>query len=967
MSPEEFLTRLRPWADPAVVQVNRLAMHVPLPATGGAGRERRSLDGRWSFRLVDHPGLVTDRHVTGPIADNSRAWTTVAVPGNWTMQDVGDHPHYTNVQMPFDGPPPSLPERVPTGIYRRTVRVPAGWLAPRAANRVVLHVGGAESVHAVWVNGTFAGYGTDSKLASEYDVTPLLVAGENAIAIVVVRYSAQSYVEDQDQWWMAGLHRSVTLERRPAVHLADVRADASLRLVDGVGLLDATVETAFTGTPVKGCSVRTTLRTPRGTKVGSPVTTRVPHAAHPYVFAGHLTLHHHDVPAVLPWSAEVPTLYSLDVELLSPDGTVLDSTVQRIGFRTVEVRDRQLLVNGEPVWIFGVNRHDHHPDKGNVVTVDDMRADLVLMKQHNVNAVRTSHYPNDPVFLDLCDELGLYVIDEANIESHAYNVLLCDRPEWQATWLSRGSRMVARDRNHPSVIAWSLGNESGYGVNHDALAGWIRRADPSRPLHYEGASFHAGWEAGHTATDITCPMYPTIEAIRRHGEESTDPRPLIMCEYSHAMGNSNGSLADYWEVITSTPGLQGGFVWEWKDHGLRRRLPDGRTHLAFGGQFGDTPHDGNFVADGLVGSDHDPHPAMRELAWCHRPVTVAASTRRGGGLRVTNRRSFTDLSDLVGEWELLVDGERHSTGRLDVGALAAGASVDLPWPAPLPTAPSSAIHVTVRFRQRAAAPWAPAGHLVAWDQVELQVRTHGFGPRRRSEPTLGLVQPTLALWRGATDNDGFKLLPDLRERIKVGGTALTEWLALGLHERAADEIADHHHDVAERPDGAWHHHEVVVAHDDLPRVGVTFTLPARFTRLRWFGRGPHENYPDRRSSAMWGVWEGEPDTLPYLLPQEFGLRCDCWWVEFLDPRRHETVRIDMSGHPLHVSATRHTADDLYAADGHHTLRSRRALVVHLDTAHRGLGTASCGPDVLPQYRLRAGTYYFDYRVSRTIG
>ena len=967
MSPEEFLTRLRPWADPSVVQVGRLAMHVPLPAPDGAGRERRSLDGRWSFRLVDHPEQVTDRLVTGPIPTSGRGWTTVAVPGNWTMQDVGDLPHYTNVQMPFAGPPPALPERVPTGVYRRVVRVPAGWLAERSANRIVLHMGGAESVHAVWVNGRFVGYGTDSKLASEYDVTAHLRAGENDIAIVVMRYSAQSYVEDQDQWWMAGLHRSVVLERRAAIHLADVRADATLRLADGTGVLDAVVEAGFTRRAVKGCAVRTTLRSPKGARIGRPITSVVPHSMHAYVFEGHLVRHHHEVPSAHAWSAESPSLYSLEVELLAPEGEVLDVTTQRIGFRTIEVRDRQLLVNGRPVWIFGVNRHDHHPDNGNVVSVDDMRADLVLMKQHNINAVRTSHYPNDPAFYDLCDELGFYVIDEANIESHAYNTLLCTRPEWQATWLSRGSRMVQRDRNHPSVIVWSLGNESGYGVNHDALAGWIRSADPSRPLHYEGASFHAGWNAGHAATDITCPMYPTIDAIRRHGLESDDQRPLIMCEYSHAMGNSNGSLSDYWDVITSTPGLQGGFVWEWKDHGLRQRLADGTSRLAFGGQFGDTPHDGNFVADGLVGSDHDPHPAMRELAWCHRPVTVVASSRRGGGLRVENRRSFTDLSDLVAEWEVLVDGERHSSGRLDLPPVGPRSAVDVAWPCELPSVPAAAVHVTVRFRLRRASTWAPAGHLVAWDQVEVQTRTHGFGPRRRSEPTLELVQPRLALWRGATDNDGFKLLPDLRERIKVGGTALSTWLALGLHERDPEELCEHHHDVAERPDGAWHHHDVAVPHPDLPRVGVSFTLPGRFTRVRWFGRGPHENYPDRKASAMWGVWESEPDAQPYLVPQEFGLRCDCWWVEFTDPRRRETVRIDMSGHPLHVSATHHTAADLYAADGQHSLQQRRELVVHLDTAHRGLGTASCGPDVLPQYRLAADTYYFDYRVSRTLG
>ena len=978
MSPEEFLTRLRPWADPAVVQVGRLAMHVPLPVPTGAGRERRSLDGPWSFRLVDHPAQVTDRLVTTPIAASGRGWTTVAVPGNWTMQDVGDHPHYTNVQMPFDGPPPTLPERVPTGIYRRSVRVPAGWLAERAANRVVLHVGGAESVHAVWVNGGFAGYGTDSKLASEYDVTALLRAGENDIAIVVVRYSAQSYVEDQDQWWMAGLHRSVTLERRPAAHLADVRADASLRLADGTGLLDAVVETAFTRRAVKGCSVRTTLRSSKGSRVGRAVTSVVPHAMHAYVFEGHLTRHHHEVPSVQAWSAESPSLYTLEVELLSPDGEVLDETTQRIGFRTIEIRDRQLLVNGRPVWIFGVNRHDHHPDTGNVVSVDDMRADLVLMKQHNINAVRTSHYPNDPAFYDLCDELGFYVIDEANIESHAYNTLLCSRPEWQATWLSRGSRMVQRDRNHPSVIVWSLGNESGYGVNHDALAGWIRSADPSRPLHYEGASFHAGWNAGQAATDITCPMYPTIDAIRRHGLESDDQRPLIMCEYSHAMGNSNGSLSDYWDVITSTPGLQGGFVWEWKDHGLRQRLADGTSRLAFGGQFGDTPHDGNFVADGLVGSDHDPHPAMRELAWCHRPVTVVASSRRGGGLRVENRRSFTDLSDLTASWSLLIGGEQRAEGALRASRVAPHSSIDLPLPAAARRALDrfdGEAFLTIVFAQRSDPAWAEAGHVVATDQLTLRSAalraaepTAPAGRRRATVHSVVDADPSLSIWRAPVDNDGFKLMPELAERIGVGGLALIRWQRAGVDRRAADELVDHRIERVELFGGSVveYRHVVRVPEElvDLPRLGVVFTVPDGFDRMRWYGRGPGENYPDRNAAAHLGVWDEPLDEPPYLIPQEFGLRTDCRWFELIDGSARRTLRIDVLGRtPLHMSATRYSADTLYHAPHQSVLEPDPRVTVHIDVAHRGLGTASCGPDVLPTYRTAPGTYRFAYRLS----
>ncbi|HEY7626159.1 MAG TPA: glycoside hydrolase family 2 TIM barrel-domain containing protein, partial [Ilumatobacteraceae bacterium] len=605
---------LRPWTDPTQIQINRLPMHVPLN-----GFERRSLDGTWSLEMFANPDAVPAAAITG---ERPRA-VRVTVPGNWTLQDLGDFidtPHYTNIQMPFPGPPPRLPERNATGVYQRTFAVPKAWLR----RRTVLHVAGAESVHAVFVNGTFAGYGTDSRLPSEYDVSEHAHAGVNEVAIVVVRYSAHSYIEDQDQWWMAGLHRSVWVESRPLVHIADVPTTVDFDTGSGSGAVEATTVVDFGGDPQDGWSVRSTLIAPNGRPIGRPQQSPVPSRfAQPYVFRGHQVTATWEVANALAWSAEQPRTYCVRVELCDPSGSVQHAEEQHVGLKRVEVRDRQLLVNGQPIWVFGVNRHDHHPDRGKAVTVADMRADLTAMRAHNITAVRTSHYPNDSAFLDLCDELGFYVVGEANIESHGYNFSLCNDPRYRDAWLERGARMVQRDRNHPSVILWSLGNESGYGTNHDALAGWIRRADGTRPLHYEDAIRIEGWEdGGRAATDVVCPMYPEIASIRDYGTAGVGDRPLILCEYSHAMGNSNGSLADYWDTIVSTPGLQGGFIWEWKDHGLRQRLADGTVRLAYGGQFGDTPNDGNFVADGLMSADLVPHPAMREVAWVHRPVTV---------------------------------------------------------------------------------------------------------------------------------------------------------------------------------------------------------------------------------------------------------------------------------------------------------------------------------------------------------
>ena len=961
---------ITPWADPEVVSLHRLPMHVPMPP--GHDDARRSLDGQWSFQLFESPDAVPATAVTGPTPTGVR---TVAVPGNWTVQDTGDHPHYTNVQMPFPGPPPRLPAHNPTGVYRRTFTTGRGW----KSHQVVLHVGGAESVHAVYLNDRFIGYGTDSRLPSEYDITDAVVSGTNHLAIVVIRYSALSYVEDQDQWWMAGLHRSIHLEARTQVHFADVRCNADLEVATGTGRLQVTTQVGFASAPKPGYRVRATLLGPTGKRLGKPSEQPVPHGfAVPYLFEGFLTRHEFIVPSVKAWSAETPVRHQVQLELLAADGTVLDSTHQLVGFRHVEIGNRQLLVNGQPVWIFGVNRHDHHPERGKAVTVDDMRADLLTMRQHNITAVRTSHYPNDSAFYDLCDELGFYVIDEANIESHGYNTSLCHDPRWRSAWLARGSRMVQRDRNHPCIILWSLGNESGYGENHDALAGWMRSADPSRPLHYEGAVFHAGWvDGGLPSTDIVCPMYATIDAIRAYGDAGKGTRPLILCEYSHAMGNSNGSLADYWAAITTTPGLQGGFLWEWKDHGIRQVLPDGTVRLAYGGQFGDTPHDCNFVADGLVGSYGEPHPAMHEVAWVYRPVTVESV--RGGKLRISNRQSFTGLGWLRADWELLVDGAVQQRGRLALPAVAAHSSVTVPLPCEVP-ASAAEVQLTVRFTTTATLSWAAKGHLVAWDQVLLRARAKRHVATPSPAGTAGtaaalqraLVQPpTLSLWRAPVDNDGFKLMPELAQRLRVGGQALRLWQEAGIDRLPAEELVAHQVERIDVADGVEYHHVVNVPDTltDLPRVGVQFVLPARFRELRWFGRGPGENYPDRNAGSPLGIWQGSPDDSPYLVPQEFGLRTDCRWFECTDPVKGDTVRVQVlqptAGHVavLHCSATHYTANDLYTATTATELHPRRELVVHLDAAHRGLGTASCGPDVLPKYRLPAGQFYFAYRLS----
>jgi len=974
---------VRPWTDPAITSIGRIPIAPPSLAHASIADARaadpydtspmpwvKSLDGRWKFRLFDHPDNVPTTAIT-TLADGRR-WSKVTVPGNWTMQNVIDQnsdpdlPQYTNVQMPFDGPPPNLPDRNPTGVYRRDVMVAKRWIG----RRIVLHIGGAESAHALYVNGEFAGYGTDSRLASEYDITDHVVAGRNELAIVVVKWSAHSYVEDQDQWWMGGLHREVRIEARATTSVTAVDCDATYNHISGGGTLTVRSTVGGSAPPGPGWKIRTTIESLAKKRLAKPVTGMVPHSfSTPYLFSGHHVDARFDLSDVDPWSAESPTRHRVLVELIDSEGNVAEVHTQLVGFRSIEIADRQFKVNGQPVWFFGVNRHDHHPVRGKAVTVDDMRDDLLAMRRHNITAVRTAHYPNDPRLLDLADEIGLYVIDEANIESHAYNTSLCDDTAYRPAWVERVARMVSRDRNHASIVMWSLGNESGHGDNHAAAAGWIRASDPSRPLHYEGAIFHDGWVAGGRASsDVVCPMYPTIADIVAYGNNPHGDRPLIMCEYSHAMGNSNGSLADYWDAITSTPGLQGGFIWEWKDHGITTTLPNGKRGFAYGGQFDEPIHDGNFVADGIMSADLEPHPAIREVEWVYRPVTVSGAGR--SKLAITNRRSFTDVSDLDATWELTVAGEVRDSGRLEV-EVGPHETIAIGLPCALPTEPDA--HLSVCWAQGSATDWAPKGHLVAWDQVELRapkrVRVKDLPTSAGGSLDLVGITPVASIFRAPIDNDGYKLMPAYGERHGIGGKALRHWQQAGIDRRPAGDLVDHTHRVDVGDDGSVVHRHTIVVPDefsDLGRVGAMFELPNGFDRLRWFGHGPDENYPDRNRGSVLGTWEGAPDDQPYLVPQEFGLRTDCRWFEFLRSSTGETVRLDvLAPIALHVSATRFTDAALYDAAHETDLKPGRSLVVHVDVAHRGVGTASCGPDVLPRYEIPTGKHNFAYRLSVT--
>ncbi|MFE5917490.1 glycoside hydrolase family 2 TIM barrel-domain containing protein [Streptomyces sp. NPDC056468] len=963
------LVALRPWEAPEVTSWGRLPMNAV---------DRRSgvlpLDGDWRFQLLSAP----DAAVGG-------AWSSAYVPGVWTLQGTDDLPQYTNVRMPFAEFPPHSPAANPTGVYEREVDVPAEW----AGRRIVLRVGAAESVLLVHVDGRPVGISKDSHLAAEFDLTGLVRPGSPAtVRLTVVKWSDASHIEDQDQWWHGGITRSVLLYATDPLYLADVTVRAHH---SGELRVDCQVRCASGALPA-GWHLTGELDGQLLVQDGefdrfNAEDERVSD------FLGEARLQT-AVPEVRTWNAEMPELYDLTIRLHRADGTIADTSRHRIGFRDVEIVGRDLLVNGERVFIRGVNRHDFHPLTGRTVSYDDMRADLVLLKRFGFNAIRTAHYPNDPALYDLADELGFYVVDEADIESHDHAHEIADDPRYLNAFVDRVSRMVLRDKNHPSVIIWSLGNESDYGANHDAAAGWVRRHDPTRPIQYEGAA-KLDWAATDDASDIACPMYAPLEDCVAHALSGRQTRPLIQCEYSHAMGNSNGTLADHWAAIEATPGLQGGFIWEFWDHGILQRVSDGRPagragaglhdngvaapgyRWAYGGDFGESLHDGAFIADGMVFPDRTPKPAMYEHREIAAPVRIECF--RHEGIVLGNHQHFRGLDWLAGEWRLdLADGTTL-TGPAELPNLRPGETAAVPLPFEVPHDGGEA-WLTLRVTVAEDQPWAPRGTEVCVPQIRLrgpalapdvpvdrQVEVDGEG--LLLHPLL-TAAPTLSLWRAPTDNDE---LGRMAGRWRTWGLDALVRKVVSVRQNAGRLTVEaeyagttgvvRHRQVLTPVEGGIRvdeEAELPETFDDVARVGTVFETAAGLDLLEWFGQGPWESYPDRSAGAPVGHHRVSVDELftPYLRPQESGGRHGV--------RRFTLSAPDATGlwvvldEPRQISVTRYRAEDLASARHHDELVPRPGCVVHIDAAHRGLGTASCGPDTSPSYLVAPGIHRWSW-------
>lgn len=671
------------------------------------------LNGAWHFHWAPNPG-VAPVDFYQPTFD-AAGWESTAVPGNWEIQpgftekgiNKYDPPVYSNITYPFDiSNLPAVPaDDNPTGCYRTTFTVPAGW----AGRQIFLTFAGVDSAFHLWVNGEAVGYSQDSRTPAEFNITPYLQPGENLLAVRVYRWSAGSYLEDQDYWRLSGIYRDVYLWSTPTLHIRDFATETELAgdYRDAVLRVRATVHNYDKAVLQSGAweaQLFDAAQQPVTAPLVKPVVVRADSESTVAVSAVLTTPHL--------WSDEDPYLYTLLLTLKDASGQIIERESCKIGVRQVEIMNGQLCVNGKPLLIKGVNRHEHEPDTGHVVSEENMLRDIKLMKGFNLNAVRTSHYPNQPRWYELCDEYGLYVLDETNIETHGLWDRLAKDPIWEDNFVDRVRNMVERDKNHACIIGWSLGNESGYGPNHDAMAAWLREREPTRPVHY-----HPAEQA--PVTDILGPMYPPVSHIIDLAQKP-DNRPIIMCEYAHSMGNSTGNLKEYWDAIDQYPRLQGGFIWDWKDQGIRRFTEDGVEWFAYGGDFGDKPNDAQFCFNGLTGPIADPHPGLWEYKKILEPVRVTAIDLAAGRFQVSNHYRFTDLSHLAIHWRVEQEGELLVSGELPSLSTAPGTNdtLQIPLP-PLAAQLTGEVWLTISFALKSATAWASAGHEIAWAQFQL--------------------------------------------------------------------------------------------------------------------------------------------------------------------------------------------------------------------------------------------------------
>jgi len=1046
----------RDWENQYVTHRNREPMHAPWGAYSSeaeaakgdrtASKYVQSLDGSWKFKLVPNPDQVPEGFYM-PDYDCAQ-WADITVPGNWELQGHG-YPIYTCQLFPFNTEmdtgeyilnpgadasklmerqinynlnPPYVPQDNPTGCYVRTFDISKDW----AERAVFLHFGSVESAFYVWVNGHLAGYAQDSKLPSEFCITPFVKKGANRIAVEVMRWCDGTYLEDQDYWFLSGIQRSVTLFCKPKAHIRDFKVDTYL---DDY-YQDAQLIAYCHMSKVPGYAdyrIRARLLDAQGADAAPPVEAAVAYETpfgqreRPKEVAGAARI---EMPVIsaLKWTAENPNLYTLVWTLLDPNGNPVDFESVRVGFRRVEVsKDGVLLLNGKRLILRGVNRHEHHPEAGRAIPPEFMRQEIIAMKRLNFNAVRTSHYPNDDVWYDLCDELGLYVLDEANVETHGVQAQLTNDPEWSYAFLERGIRMVLRDKNHPSILFWSLGNEAGTGPNHAAMAGWIRFYDPNREIIYESLGPKGG---------ISNIMDVRYEGVLRVDELLANQKircPVIATEYAYAKSNSSGNFEVYWDLVKKYKHFQGGFIWDWSDKAITQYTEDGQAYWAYGGDFGESVLDPvpEMCLNGVVQPDLTPHPGAYEIKRVQAPVTIRPKSVQEGLLSIENHYTDMDLSHLELSWQIMAEGDLVGSGILPLPRILPERSGELQLPiAEISLPAGKELYLNVFVILNRDFPWAKKDHEITRAQFTLSpfikraqplnlgtegtlrclrdngvIRLEGSGFAAEFDTSQGMITsfkaagkelihwgasenyfraPTgiddaiggrtaiSALWLEAGLDRLVRLVKDVqvlensvkRIQIQTNTRVCAEGKALGFESKAWYTFLS---------DGTLLFENEVLAEDGLPplpRIGVTMKLPGSLEQLQWYGRGPQENYSDRKGSAFVGLYAStvSDQHYPYIVPVECGGKEDVRWLTLMD-KAGSGLKIE-GYRPFHMDVHHNSVPD-YAKTRHTVdLIPEEAIYLNLDAVHSGVGGDSgWNRTIHPQYQVQPGPYRFSFKIT----
>lgn len=1029
------------WQDPGVFGVGRRKMASSArryfnrgqALDGDASLNEFSLNGSWKFCWI--PSIDQQPEGFFETGFDDAGWDEVMVPGVWQLQGYG-RPHYRNIGLP-PGPDEKKPPRIDAafnsaGCYRTVFRLPEGWLA----ERVILRFGGVKAAFQVWLNGHELGYSQDSALPAEFEITPFLQPGDNLLAVLVYRFCDGSFLEDQDMWYLNGIFRDVAVYQTPRIQIEDFYLRCSFDQDYRDALFLADIDLEMPEPPPEDLALLVELLDPAGEEVLA-LTRTIPAGT------AEARVHFEEaVPGPRQWSAEDPVLYTVLLSLRGGDGEDIQVIPVPFGFRVVEIIDRQVLVNGKPVIMRGVNRHDFDPRGGYALSQESLEEQVRLLKRFNINAVRTAHYPNQPYFYQLCDRYGIYVMDEANLESHGYvRHLPRGKEEWREAAAARVTRMVLRDRNHPSILFWSLGNEAGSGKNFR----WMRQAvtdlDPTRPVHYEGAYTYPD-------SDFVSLMYPSPDFLERLARGKGPlwffkaegifgrpvwPRyyqgkPILVCEYAHAMGNSISRLDRFMEIFESYPHCAGGYIWDLVDQSLLRIDADGHQHWTYGGDWGDEPHDGNFCINGLFQPDLKPNPHAYQVQKIYQSVAVCPGNLEAGELILENKNSFTDLAGLEIRWSLAREGTSVETGLLPAPRLAPGERGPLRIPFRLPDqdGDGAEYHLLLEFCLAENTIWAEKGYRVAWDQLALPVRPGraeepppasrplttpliihpvedllellikevkiGFHPssgclislEHEGRPLLvGPLQPNFyrmvdndllpetfapglgglfslpSKWEGA--NQRLKLEDFQVERDDAGSVLITAEYSLrpGLSLCRISYLIN--------SDGVLEVRWRLRPRREMLRIGLQVPISKDLTGTAWFGRGPHETMPDRKSSGIVGVHSLPSSQLhtSYIRPQENGNRSDIRWVRFTDKERRGFQIRHLAGQLFNFSLWPYSQQDLMRAKHIHELPEREEFTLNIDLAQRGVGdlfSMMYGRD--PDTRLRKGvTYQFGFQIS----